>query len=157
MLSSKVANAGLGLRLIRSASTIAPPKRVAFVGAGKMAEAMISPLLKTALLPSPPLISFYEISPSITAKVLEKFPSTTSCSTMASAVYKADLVVIAVKPQNSQKVFESLKPALASCGSNPAVLSIMAGVGLSAMVEGLGTANCYRSMPNTPAMIEQGE
>ena len=129
---------------------------VVFIGAGKMAEAMISPLQS---IPNPPSVGFYEVSPSITKATLAKYPRCIVYDSLVDAAGAADLLILAVKPQNSAKVFEGLRPVLSDHGAgttNPVVLSIMAGVPIERMVEGLGTPKVIRSMPNTPAMIEQG-
>ena len=135
---------------------ISPPLLSPLSGAGKMAEAMIAPLMKGA---SPPLISFYEISPSITKSIIKQFPHAQPLDTMEEAAINSDVVVIAVKPQNAKTVYKALHPILSDhsdSSPNPVVLSIMAGVPIGQMVDGLGTPKVVRSMPNTPAMIEQG-
>ena len=77
---------------------------------------------------------------------------------MKGAIVDSDLIVLAIKPQNCRKVFRELKPLLEELrvddpSYNPMILSIMAGVPIIAMTEGLGSDRIIRSMPNTPAMI----
>ncbi len=64
-----------------------------------------------------------------------------------------DLIVLAVKPQDSPAVFATLKPYL---DDSHVVLSIMAGVKLSTIENGLGIKKVIRSMPNLPAQIGMG-
>ncbi len=64
-----------------------------------------------------------------------------------------DLIVMAVKPQDSAAVFNTLKPYL---NEEHVVLSIMAGVKLSTIEKGLGIKKIIRSMPNLPAQIGMG-
>ena len=70
-----------------------------------------------------------------------------------AAAAGADVIVLAVKPQNLTEVMAELKGKL-----NPAqlVLSIVAGKNLAALAEGLGHRAIVRAMPNTPAQIGKG-
>lgn len=65
----------------------------------------------------------------------------------------ARVVVLAVKPQGARDVLASLRPFLKR---GQVVVSIMAGVPLSALREGLGILALVRAMPNTPAQIGLG-
>lgn len=67
---------------------------------------------------------------------------------------RADVVILAVKPQQVAGVLAALSPHL---GSAAVVVSIAAGVSLSALVEGLPTGQpVFRVMPNTPALVGEG-
>ena len=68
-------------------------------------------------------------------------------------VKDCDLIVLAVKPQDSQAVFDSLRPNL---DESHVVLSIMAGVKLETIEEGLGIKKIIRSMPNLPSQVGMG-
>ena len=65
----------------------------------------------------------------------------------------ADLVILAVKPQDLPAIFKELHQRL-----NPAqaVLSIVAGAKMSTLTQGLGHPSVIRVMPNTPAQIGHG-
>lgn len=65
----------------------------------------------------------------------------------------ADLIILAVKPQDCDKLFESLRPMV-----NPqqVFLSIMAGVKIETIVNSLGAPKVIRSMPNLPAQVGMG-
>ena len=65
----------------------------------------------------------------------------------------ADIVVLAVKPQNLPDVFSELNGGLEQ---DNAVLSIVAGAKMAALVQGLGHPAIIRVMPNTPAQIGAG-
>lgn len=69
------------------------------------------------------------------------------------AVNGKDIVVLAVKPQNLPEVMADLKGYL-----KPAqlVLSIVAGVKISTIAQGLGHSCVVRCMPNTPARVGFG-
>lgn len=65
----------------------------------------------------------------------------------------ADVVLLAVKPQDAATVFTALRGALPKTAL---VISIMAGVSLHTLARGLGHARIIRAMPNTPAQIGEG-
>lgn len=62
-------------------------------------------------------------------------------------------VVLAVKPQNVESVFSSIKGLLAS---DTVLISIVAGLSMEELQRISGCAAVVRTMPNTPAMIGQG-
>ena len=69
------------------------------------------------------------------------------------AARDAELVLLAIKPQDLPAVSGQLKGQLQSGQS---VLSIIAGTKMSSLVQGLGHPAVIRVMPNTPAQIGQG-
>ena len=65
----------------------------------------------------------------------------------------ADLLILAVKPQDSERLFEQIKPFLQP---DQVFISIMAGVKLEKMAQALGVEKIIRAMPNLPAQIGAG-
>lgn len=65
----------------------------------------------------------------------------------------ADLIILAVKPQDSSILFESLRP---DTDPQQVYLSIMAGVTIESIQRGLGVEKVIRAMPNLPAQIGLG-
>lgn len=65
----------------------------------------------------------------------------------------ADLIILAVKPQDASALFESVRPLI---DPQQVFLSIMAGVKIESIQEGLGASKIVRAMPNLPAQIGQG-
>lgn len=65
----------------------------------------------------------------------------------------ADLVIFAVKPQDSSALFETLRPYI---DPQQVFLSIMAGVKISTICDALGVKKVIRAMPNLPAQIGMG-
>lgn len=126
-------------------------KTVSFIGSGVMAEAMINGLLTQKLLSADQLIAAdprEEHGRNLVARYGMRF--TTSNAEAAEA---ADILVISTKPQVLGAVMQSIKGQ----GSKPSlVLSILAGVQIATLREGLGNANIARAMPNTPAQIGEG-
>jgi pyrroline-5-carboxylate reductase len=68
-------------------------------------------------------------------------------------VPQADLVILAVKPQDSPRLFEAIR---AHVHPQQVFLSIMAGVKMAAIAEALGVQKIIRAMPNLPAQIGMG-
>ena len=66
---------------------------------------------------------------------------------------KADILVIAVKPQ----IYSSITSELNSLKkSNSLIISIMAGITIDRIVDDLGAVRLVRAMPNTPCAIGKG-
>lgn len=66
---------------------------------------------------------------------------------------EADIVLIAVKPQESPEVFEQLRARLKA---NHIVISIMAGVSIERIKTGLSVMKIVRAMPNLPLLVGKG-
>jgi pyrroline-5-carboxylate reductase len=71
----------------------------------------------------------------------------------AWAVPEADIVVVAVKPDDVVTALESAAPAL---GDDTMILSIAAGVTLSTLEAAVPGRAVVRAMPNTPAIVREG-
>lgn len=68
-------------------------------------------------------------------------------------VPEADLCILAVKPQDSPRLFSEIRDLV---DPGQVFLSIMAGVRLRAISEALGVQKIIRAMPNLPAQIGAG-
>ncbi|MEM6318671.1 MAG: pyrroline-5-carboxylate reductase [Bacteroidota bacterium] len=66
---------------------------------------------------------------------------------------KADLIILAVKPQDTTALFESLRP---HTDEQQVFVSIMAGVTIETISKALGVKKVIRAMPNLPAQIGMG-
>ncbi len=65
----------------------------------------------------------------------------------------ADLIILAVKPQDAPALFARIRGIV---DAQQVFLSIMAGVRIRTIAEGLGVQKIIRAMPNLPAQIGQG-
>ncbi|MGH1436444.1 MAG: pyrroline-5-carboxylate reductase [Lewinella sp.] len=65
----------------------------------------------------------------------------------------ADLIILAVKPQDAPTLFGVLRPLVEK---QQVYLSIMAGVKISTIAQGLNASKIIRAMPNLPAQIGMG-
>ena len=128
------------------------PKKIAFVGAGNMASAIIRGLLDTGFAPA----SIAAADPSAAARTaLQSLNMTALYEQPQDAVANADLVILAVKPQIMSAVVNGLRDAL-SPGTT--VMSIAAGIPLATLTHWINTPGIHvvRCMPNTPSLIRCG-
>ena len=65
----------------------------------------------------------------------------------------SDIILIAVKPFHAQNVFDEIK---ALTNEKQLIISVMAGVKVSTIQNGLNLSKIVRCMPNLPAMIGKG-
>lgn len=124
---------------------------IAFIGSGVMAEAMIKGLLNQKLLNGDQIIAAEpreERGHELVARYGLRFTQHN-----AEAARQADILVISTKPQVMGEVARSLDGA----GKDVSlVLSILAGVRISALARAIGNKSVVRAMPNTPAQIGKG-
>lgn len=66
---------------------------------------------------------------------------------------QAELIILAVKPQDAEQLYPSIQPFI---NNSKVVLSIMAGVKMQAIANGLGVSKIIRAMPNLPAQVGMG-
>lgn len=125
--------------------------RVAIVGAGVMAEAMIAGLLADRAVTPEQLVASHPRRDR--REALAERHGIGMVARNADAVREAEIVVLAVKPQMLGRVMREIAPALSE---TQVVLSIVAGATLRTLAVGLGHTAVVRSMPNTPAQIRRG-
>jgi pyrroline-5-carboxylate reductase len=125
-------------------------KKIAFIGPGVMAEAMIAGLLRKKLAKPENITAAGPREER--GQELEKKYGIKSTMDNASAASHADVVVLSVKPQRLSEVMKGLK------GIRPdaLVLSIIAGASMKKISTGLKHKAVVRSMPNTPGQIGEG-
>lgn len=68
-------------------------------------------------------------------------------------IKNAELIVIAVKPQDTDALFDSLRPFISH---RHVILSIMAGVKMDTICDKLNIGKVIRAMPNLPAQVGMG-
>ncbi|HJT64368.1 MAG TPA: pyrroline-5-carboxylate reductase, partial [Candidatus Limnocylindria bacterium] len=125
--------------------------KVGIVGAGVMAEAMITGLLADKAVRPADLVASHPRRERRAALSAQHGISVVARN--REAVADADTVVLAVKPQMLRSVMRELGPALTD---GQVVLSIVAGATLKTLSIGLRHAAVVRAMPNTPAQIRKG-
>lgn len=127
--------------------------KVVFLGAGQMAEALVRGLLRRGICPAAQIVAT-----DVRDERLDFFRRTLGVSVErdnARAVPGADLVVVAVKPQDLRTALGQARGGLDRRATS--VLSIAAGVRTDTIEEALGAgARVMRAMPNTPALVGEG-
>ncbi|MEX2431373.1 MAG: pyrroline-5-carboxylate reductase [Dehalococcoidia bacterium] len=125
--------------------------RTAFIGGGVMAEAMLARALTGNILSSPQVCVAEPID--TRQQYLANTYGVAVTTDNRAAADGAQLVVLSVKPQQLSHVFDDLSGSL---GPGQTVLSIVAGVPMRKLVDGLRHDEVIRVMPNTPARIGAG-
>ena len=125
--------------------------RIAFVGAGVMAESMIAGLLKNALIPAAHVVASHPRDDR-RHRLEERFGIRTTESNFEAA-RDTDLVILTIKPQVLQVVMRQLSGTLSR---DQVVVSVIAGAPIDVLVNGLGHQAVVRVMPNTPAQVDEG-
>ena len=125
--------------------------KIAFIGPGVMAEAMIAGLINQRVVPSESIVA----SGPSTARVdeLGERHAIRTETDNSSATKDADVVVLAVKPQRLDHVLIDLR---GSVKTSALVVSIVAGATIEKISSGLDHQVIVRSMPNTPAAVDEG-
>ena len=126
-------------------------KKIAFLGGGNMAEALIKGMLSADVAKARQMV-VTDTSPARLV-YLKKYNITTAKSNQ-EAVQEAELVLLCVKPQVMDAVLAEIA---ATADSSKLVISIAAGITIDRMEKAL-TANprVIRVMPNTPALVLSG-
>ena len=127
-------------------------QRIGFIGAGQMATALGQGFVKAGLVAGDRLIASDPV-----ADARQRFARATGGATTGDnreVAGQADVIFLAVKPQQMAAVLTGLRPAI---GPDKLVVSIAAGIRLAALAGGLGDeARLVRVMPNTPCLVGQG-
>ncbi|MBR0308931.1 MAG: pyrroline-5-carboxylate reductase [Mogibacterium sp.] len=124
--------------------------KIGFLGAGAMGGAILSGAMSTGVV-KPEDVYVSDFSEAIRNKYKEK-----GCNTVADnaeLAEKADIVVVALKPQYAAAALKELGTKF----EGKAMISIMAGLTTHTLREMTGTDfRLLRTMPNTPALVGCG-
>ena len=127
--------------------------KFAFLGAGNIANAIISGLVSKKLVPSPNIYVYDLDKSKYHNNIMQQV---NCCETMHEAVEAADIVLFALKPSVISSAIEEIKT---TCKSyvDKTYISVAAAVSSDFI------ANCFnasvaviRTMPNTPLLLGQG-
>jgi pyrroline-5-carboxylate reductase len=124
--------------------------KIGFIGGGNMATALIGGLANKLTAGSD--IHVVDRNPDALQKLSQQFGVTTA-QHIDTPIAQADVIVLAVKPQQMKEVIAELRPHIAT----QLVLSIAAGIRAVDISRWLnGHQAIVRTMPNTPALIGKG-
>lgn len=123
-------------------------RKLAFIGGGNMAAALISGLTKRGVQPA----RIVAADPSTDQlQRLERAYAIQTAADNVSAVQGAEVVILAVKPQQMRAVALALAPHLAA--SRPLLISVAAGIPHASLARWFGPqVPVIRTMPNRPAL-----
>lgn len=125
--------------------------KILVIGGGNMGMTYAQSFLRSHITKKEDMM-ILEKSPE-KAKELSKKDIGTVYGTPDACFENADLIIFAVKPQDSNKLFETIKPMV---DEQQVFLSIMAGVKMETICDALGVKKVIRAMPNLPAQIGMG-
>ena len=125
--------------------------KLAFIGGGTMAEAILRGVLD-AQVAAPTDVAIGEPRPERRQFLSSEFGVQAHQGNL-DAAREADLLILAIKPQDLPVIFQELGERLRP---EQAVLSIIAGAKMSTLSKGFSHESIIRVMPNTPAQIGQG-
>ncbi len=133
-------------------------KKLAFIGAGNMTEALIQGILRASLLKADEIIAS-DVSQARAAYIQQKTGVDVLLENI-QAVKQAETIILAVKPQTMEDVLQGLAEVLSH---DQLVISIAAGIKIETIEEQLMLplvvndsvegSPVIRVMPNTPAMV----
>ena len=129
--------------------TLPPTPRIAFIGGGNMASAIIGGLIRQGL----PAAQVMVVEPfEATRALLNSQHGVQAHPTPGPFLADADLIVWAVKPQS----FREAAAPVAPFAGRALQLSVMAGIRAADIAAASGSARIVRCMPNTPALVGRG-
>jgi pyrroline-5-carboxylate reductase len=123
---------------------------IGLIGAGNMGEALIRGLLAAGV--SSKRLLVVEANPSALRRITRRYH--VEASTLDRAATRADVVIVAVKPQDAFPVLVELSALFHARGlRRPLVVSIAAGLTIRALERHLGRTAVARVMPNLAAKV----
>jgi len=126
--------------------------KIAIIGAGNMGLSFSKSFLKYELI-KPENLQLITRNQSKISKISEEFPKSKISIFDDVEVLDADLIIIAVKPQDFQQVAENFQFKLKE---NQMILSIMAGIKIWKIQKLLNHQSVVRAMPNSPTLLGMG-
>lgn len=137
---------------MKSRKDSATAKRWGFIGAGKMASALIRGMLREEVATIETTCASDPIESVRTS--LGEETGIAVFDSNAAVAERSEVLVLAVKPQSMRQVMEDLRPRLSG---DHLIISIAAGITIDRLTEGLGPGRrLIRVMPNTPALVGEG-
>jgi pyrroline-5-carboxylate reductase len=127
-------------------------KKIAFLGGGNMAEALIKGLIAAGTA-KPDQIVVTDVSSDRLAHLTKTYGIIIHKSNLEAA-REAGVIILSVKPQVIEKVLAEIS---AGVDEKKLVISIAAGIGIAKIEKSLKDGSrVVRVMPNTPALVLAG-
>jgi pyrroline-5-carboxylate reductase len=134
--------------------------KIACIGTGTICSALVEPMIRTGLQPADHFC-MYDVDIRALKATATRFPGVQTASSLAQAIDAADVILLAVKPQNLTPAFfaEFRQPHVGlhtiETLDKAILLSVVAGKPMDCFLNA-GFKKVVRSMPNTPATIGEG-
>ncbi|MFT9849063.1 pyrroline-5-carboxylate reductase [Aneurinibacillus sp. REN35] len=129
--------------------SILKDKTICFLGAGSMAEAMISGLVDKKLLPAEQVYAINRGNRARIEELVSRYGIATP--TKEEAIATADIVVLAIKPKDVASAIANIRPLTTP---RQLFISVLAGTSTDYITSLLGhQAAVIRTMPNTSAAV----
>lgn len=125
--------------------------KVLVIGAGNMGLTYAEGMSKSSLLGRQNLKIYDTDADKL--ETLSKLSHFDTYKNLEDILPKADLVFIAVKPYHCDDLFEKMKSMI---NQEQIFVSLMAGVTIESIQQGLGVKKIVRTMPNLPAQVGKG-
>lgn len=126
--------------------------KICFIGAGNMSRSLIGGLLQSGY--SANHIWVADPSPQALESMKQSF-SIQGFNDNLSAIELAEIIVLAVKPQQLKSVCLNIADTVRQ--TQPLIISVAAGIKTDSIGQWLGSSLAIvRTMPNTPALIQAG-
>lgn len=136
---------------MNTSSHLLKQKKIGFIGAGNMGQAMMKALISSGVVPKEHIFATNRSAGKL-LKINETL-GVTSLNTNEELVDLCDVIVLGVKPQDLVGVLE---PIASSFHDGHLVISIAAGFSLQTLKRLLpNVVGLARAMPNTPATIQK--
>lgn len=126
--------------------------KIAVLGAGNMGLSFSKSFLKYELI-KPENLHLITRKPEKIEKISQEFPGAQVSSFQDLKKIDADLIIIAVKPQDFQFVAENISFPF---NENQMLLSIMAGIKIEKIQQFFNHQKVVRAMPNSPTLLGMG-
>jgi len=133
-------------------SDVLAGRKIGFIGAGNMAEALIRGLLESKTVDAA-RITASDVMPA-RLDFMETTYRINTTADNAVLVSEADILVLAVKPQVAGQVLADIA---SHTDDTKLIISIVAGLTVATMAAALGTGpRIVRTVPNTPVFVGKG-
>lgn len=127
-------------------------KRIAFIGAGNMTEALVTGLLKAEAAQADELYAT-DILPARLNHLHARFQIKVGCENAAAADW-GQIVILSVEPQTLDGVLDEIRSSL---HADSLVISVAAGYPIQRVLSRLKSeSRVVRAMPNTPSSVLEG-
>lgn len=132
-----------------TSSTLPPSSRIAFIGGGNMASAIIGGLIRQGL----PAAQVTVVEPFEAARAaLRERHGIAALPAADASLAGSSLLVWAVKPQSFREAAAPVAPHVGGALQ----VSVMAGIRVASIAAATGRSRIVRCMPNTPALVGRG-